>query len=254
MITNSKIIGNKNAIPKYVRLSEWLRGMIEKGRYPLGERIPSEIKISNMFGINRNTVRQAMYQLVEDGLLTKINGVGTFVSSNVNNKVTYSLKNITSLSYEFSKLGIKSRTVLISKKIVIPPEDLSEKLMSGKDKRVIQIKRVRYGNGIPLVLERSYYSYKEFKKILTMDIPDSLYSTLIKTFGVTLEHSIQTLRAVALPDKDAVILGVEPGFPATLQESIIYDNNNIVVEVLHSCYRGDKFVFKVESGKFSPTI
>jgi DNA-binding GntR family transcriptional regulator len=164
MITNPKTIGSKNAIPKYVRLSEWLRGVIEKGRYPLGER------------------------------------------------------------------------------------------MSGKDKRVIQIKRVRCGNGIPLVLERSYYSYKEFKKILTMDIPDSLYSTLVKTFGVTLEHSIQTLRAIALPDKDAVILGVDPGFPATLQESIIYDNNNIVVEVLHSCYRGDKFVFKVESGKFSPTI
>jgi GntR family transcriptional regulator len=254
MITNPEIINGRSSTPKYVQLGEWLRGMIEKGRYSLGGRIPSEIKLSHMFGINRNTVRQAIFKLVEEGLLTKINGVGTFVSSNVNNKVTYPLKNITSLSYEFTKLGIKSKTVLVSKKIVVPPDDLSEKLMLGKDRRAIQIKRVRYGNGMPLVLERSYYSYKEFKKILSMDIPDSLYSTLVKTFGATLDHSIQTLMAVALPDKDAMMLGVEPGFPATLQESIIYDVNNIVVEVLHSCYRGDKFVFKVESGKFSPTI
>ena len=88
----------------------------------------------------------------------------------------------------------------------------------------------------------------------SMDIPDSLYKTLTKTFGVTLDHSVQNLRSIALPDKDAAMLGVEPGFPAMMQESIIYDRNNIVVEVLHSCYRGDKFVFKVESGKFSPTM
>jgi GntR family transcriptional regulator len=254
MLSNPEIIRGKSAAPKYVQVGEWLRGMIEKGRYSLGERIPSETRLSRMFGINRNTVRQAIFKLAEEGLLTKINGVGTFVSSNVDNKVTYPLKNITSLSYEFTKLGIKSRTVLVSKKVVVPPEDLSEKLMLGKDGRAIQIKRVRYGNGIPLVLERSYYSYREFKKILSMDIPDSLYKTLIRTFGVTLDHSVQTLRAVALPDKDAVMLGVEPGFPATLQESIIYDANNIVVEVLHSCYRGDKFLFTVESGRFSPTI
>jgi GntR family transcriptional regulator len=254
MASIPEIINDKSATPKYVQLSEWIRGMIERGRYSLGERIPSEIRLSRMSGINRNTVRQALFKLVEEGVLTKINGVGTFVSSSVIDKVTYPLKNITSLSYELTKLGIKSKTVLVSKKIVAPPDDLSEKLMLGKDRRAIQIKRVRYGNGMPLVLERSYYSYKEFKKILSMDIPDSLYRTLTKSFGVTLDHSVQTLRSIALPDRDAAMLGVEPGFPATLQESIIYDVDNIVVEVLHSCYRGDKFVFKVESGKFSPTI
>ena len=84
-----------------------------------------------------------------------------------------------------------------------------------------------------------------------MDIPDSLNKVLIDKFGVVLEHSAQTLSSISLPEKDAKLLEVESGFPATLQESIIYDNNNIAVELLHSSYRGDKFVFKVESGRFS---
>jgi GntR family transcriptional regulator len=246
-----EIIKEKGSIPKYLQLSEWLREMIEKGRYSLGERLPSEIKLSRMFGVHRNTVRQALLQLLSEGLIIKKTGVGTFVSSNTKNKVLYSLQNITSLSYEFSKLGIKSKAKTVSKKVITATDDVAEKLMLGNDKRVIRIKRVKYGNDIPLVLERCYYSYKDYSKILTMAIPDSLYKILIEEFGITLEHSIQTIRAIALSDNDAELLEVEAGFPATLQESIIYDTKNIAVELLYSSYRGDKFIFKVESGRFS---
>jgi GntR family transcriptional regulator len=248
-----EITKERGAPPKYLQLSDWLRGMIERGRYSLGERLPSELSLSQMFNLNRNTVRQAIQQLVNEGLVLKKNGVGTFVTSRVDDKVQYSLKNIMSLTDEFNRLGIEQRTVTISKKVITTTDDLAEKLMLGSDRRAVLIKRIRYGNGIPLVLERSYLSYREYRLILSMDVPDSLYKTLIDVFSVTLDRSIQTLRSVQLPDGDAQLLEVEAGFPATLQESIIYDQNNITVELLHSCYRGDKFVFKVESGSFSPT-
>ena len=138
------ITKERGSLPKYVQLSEWLKGMIEKGRYAVGERLPSEIELSQMCKLNRNTVRQAISQLVDEGLVVKKNGIGTFVTSCNDDKLRYSLKNITSLT-------------------------------------------------------------------------------------------------------------VEAGFPAMLQESIIYDKDNIAVELLHSYYRGDKFIFSVESGKFSFT-
>jgi len=248
-----EITKEKGSLPKYLQLREWLRGMIDKGRYSIGERIPSEIDLARMFNLNRNTVRQAIQQLVNDGLVLKKNGIGTFVSSRVDNKVQYSLQNIQSLTHEFSKLGIKYKTKIVSKKVITLTDDLAEQLMLGADRRAIRIKRVRYGNGIPLVIERSYLSFREYERILSMRIPDSLYKILIEDFGVTLERSLQTLRAIELPDEDAKLLEVESGFPAMFQESISYDNNNIAVELLHSYYRGDKFVFKVESGKFRPT-
>lgn len=248
-----KIIKEHGSLPKYLQLSEWLKRMIEKGRYAVGEKLPSEIEFATMFDLNRNTVRQALLQLANEGLLIRKNGVGTFVTSKYEDKFQYSLKNITSLTREFSKLGYRLKTDLISKKVVETTADLTEKLMLGGDVRAIQIKRVRRGNDIPLVIERSYLPYREFKSILHMDVPDSLYKILISEFGVTLQRSIQTLRSIQLPDKDADLLEVESGFPAMFQESIIYDENGIAVELLHSSYRGDKFVFSVESGKFSPT-
>lgn len=248
-----KIIKEKGSLPKYLQLSEWLKSMIEKGRYAVGERLPSEIELSHMSGLNRNTVRQGILQLVNEGLLVKKNGVGTFVHSRKEDKFEYSLKNITSLTSEFSKLGYTVKTDMISKKVVSPSDDIAEKLMLGGDRRAIQIKRVRYGNNFPLVIEKSYLPYREYKRIMHLKIPDSLYQILIDEFGTTLERSIQTLRAIELFDKDARLLDVEPGFPAMFQESIIYDKNGIAVELLHSYYRGDKFLFSVESGKFSPT-
>jgi len=247
------IIKQKSSMPKYVQLSIWLEGMIKKGRYAVGEKIPPETVLSRMFNVNRNTVRQAISELINQNLLIRKNGVGTFVTSKIDDKLKYFLKNITSLTYEFSKLGIKTKTIAVSKKIVDTTEDIAEKLMLGSDKRAIQIKRIKYGNDIPLVVEKSYLSYREYKKLLTIKIPDSLYQILIDDFGITLEHSIQTLRSIELPDNDAKFLNVDPGFPAMFQESIIYDKSNIAVELLHSYYRGDKFVFIVESGKFSPT-
>jgi len=206
-----------------------------------------------MCGLNRNTVRQAIARLVNEGLVIKKNGVGTFVTSKIGSKVNYPLKNIISLTLEFSKLGIQIRTREISKKVIIATDDLAEKLMLRSDRKVIQIKRIRYGNDLPLVIERSYLSSQEYKELLEMNIPDSLYKVLIEKFGVALERSIQTLQAVQLSDGDAALLGLEAGFPAMFQESIIYDENNIAVELLHSSYRGDKFIFSVKSGKFSPT-
>ena len=241
------------SVPKYLQLSDWLKGMIERGRYAVGERLPSEIELAQMCSLNRNTVRQAIARLVNEGLVIKKNGVGTFVASNTDSKVKYPLKNITSLTLEFSKLGIRTRTREISKKVINATDEMAEKLMLGSDRRVIRIKRIRYGNDLPLVLERSYLSFREYSELLEMKIPDSLYKVLIEEFGVTLERSIQTLQSVQLSDGDAVLLGLETGFPAMFQESIIYDENNIAVELLHSFYRGDKFIFSVESGKFSPT-
>jgi len=218
-----EITKEKGALPKYLQLSEWLKNMIDKGRYAVGERLPSEIDLSNMFNVNRNTVRQAIQQLVNIGLVIKKNGIGTFVSSRTDNKLQYSLQN------------------------------MAEKLMLGSDNRAIRIKRIRYGNGIPLVIERSYLSYREYGDIMHMEIPDSLYQVLIEHFGAFLERSVQTLRAIDLPDDDAKLLGLDSCFPAMLQESIIFDKDDIAVELLHSIYRGDKFVFRVNSGRFSPT-
>ena len=72
-----KIVDPNNPIPKYLQISDWLRHSILLGRYKTGEKLPSEIVLAKMCGVNRNTLRQAIGELTAQGMLKKAKGIGT---------------------------------------------------------------------------------------------------------------------------------------------------------------------------------
>ncbi|MEE9117179.1 MAG: GntR family transcriptional regulator, partial [Calditrichia bacterium] len=76
-----KIVDPLNPIPKYLQICSWLKELIQTGRYKKGEKLPSEIELSKMCQVNRNTLRQAIAVLVSEGILRKEKGTGTFVAS-----------------------------------------------------------------------------------------------------------------------------------------------------------------------------
>lgn len=237
-------------VPKYLQISHWLMEMIEKGRYGVNDKLPSESKLSELFRVNRNTVRQAIFDLVTKGLVQKKNGVGSFVIGRAVQPVKYTLQHISSFTDDMIHMGVSPKTRLISKSVIEAPADVAEKLMLGKEKLVILTERLRLGNRIPMVIERSYLPHKEYKAILKMRLTGSLYHLLTKKFRVELHRSIQTFRATLLSNEDARLLGVPPRSPGIFLESVIYDSKNIPVEVLHAFHRGDKYIFEVESGRY----
>jgi len=236
--------------PKYSQISRWLIEMIEKGRFVVHEKLPSESRLSELFQVNRNTVRQAISDLVVKGLVQKRNGVGSFVIVRSIAPVKYTLQNISSFTDDMVRMGIVPKTRPIRQSVIEAPPEVAEKLMLGKESRVILTERLRLGNKIPLVIERSYLPHQEYKAILKMRLTGSLYHLLTKKFHVDLHRSLQTFRAIALAGKDAKLLGLPPGSPGIFLESVIYDSKNIPVEVLHAFHRGDQYVFEVESGRY----
>lgn len=246
----SEIVDFNSPIPRYLQISNWLEEMIRKGRYKVGERLPSESSLAEICGVNRNTVRQAISELVAKGLISKKNGIGSFISARDPSPVKYTLQNISSFTDDMLSMGITPETKTLSQKVVEADRELAEKLMLGGDSRVILTKRLRFGNGIPLVIERSYLPYGEYESLMGMRLTGSLYHILTEKFGTELHRSIQTFRAVALAREDAILLDVPPKSSGIFLESIIYDSKNVAVEVLHAHHRGDKYVFQVESGQF----
>jgi GntR family transcriptional regulator len=240
----------ESGVPKYIQISNWLTEMIRKGRYAAQDKLPSESKLAELFHVNRNTVRQAIAELVAKGLIQKKNGVGSFVLGGSLQPVKYTLQHISSFTDEMHRMGLVPQTKLLHKSVVKAPLEVSRKLMLGKEKRVIWTERLRLGSGIPLVLEKSYLPYGEFKDILKMRLTGSLYHLLTKKFHVNLHRSIQTFRAIVLSKRDAELLDVPAKGPAIFLESIIYDAKNIPVEVLHAYHRGDQYLFEVVSGGY----
>ena len=240
----------EGGVPKYIQISNWLTEMIQKGRYAVHDKLPSESILSRLFRVNRNTVRQAISDLVAKGLVQKKNGVGSFVLARSLQPVKYTLQHISSFTDDMIRMGLVPQTRLIHKSVIEAPPDVAEKLLLGKDRMVILTERIRLGNQIPLVIERSYLPHKEYKDILKMRLTGSLYHLLTRKFHVELHRSLQTFRAISLSAKDAKLLGVAPRSPGIFLESVIYDSKNIPVEDLHAFHRGDKYIFEVESGRY----
>src|SRR4030067_2129480 len=127
----------EKGVPKYIQISNWLTEMIQKGRYAVNDKLPSESNLSQLFQVNRNTVRQAISDLVVKGLVQKKNGVGSFVLGRVLTPVKYTLQHISSFTDDMIRMGIVPQTRLIHPAVVAAPPKVAEKLMLGKESQSI---------------------------------------------------------------------------------------------------------------------
>jgi len=245
-----KIIDPDNPIPKYLQISTWIRELIQSGRYEKGAYLPSEVELARICEVNRNTLRQAISELTLAGILKKEKGLGTYVCTDVPIDIKHRLKSISSFSDDLRELGIKEKTRIVRKGFEEANERVAEKLLLGTNGKVVAIRRLRTGDRIPFIYEESYLPYVKFRKILEMDLTGSMYQLINESFNVSLARSEQTIRAVNLKGRIASYLNVPENSAAFFMESLTYDENNIPVELLHSYYRGDKYVFEVEVGKY----
>ena len=188
--------------------------------------------------------------------MQKRNGVGTFVLSFKPSFFTHSLKNITSFAEDVESLGLKPKTQFLKQEVKEASGEIAKTLMLKGEKKIIITTRLRIADNIPLIIERSHLPYNEFKELISMnmELEGSLYKILTDKFGINLYRSVQSFQAIILVGENARLLKVKKGSPGIFLTSIIYDVDNIPIEVLHAIYRGDRYVFQVETGQYKPSL
>ena len=244
------IIDKTSPIPLYVQVSDWLQNMITEERYKVGAKLPSQGELAEKFQLNRNTIRHAVSLLVQKGFVEKQKGMGTFVKRKSVFHPIYQLGRLTSFVDDFNLDDVELEDKTILKNKIRASRELAEKLMINENDDMVQIDRVRIANKTPLILERQFYSFKDFGELLDMEITGSIYQILIDRFNADLNHSIQTIRAVTPPGKIAQVLGISTTVPCILLESLAYTSRDVCIEVLQSFYRGDRYLFKVETDQY----
>ena len=248
-----KIVDDSNPIPKYLQISAWLKELTQTGRYKPGEMLPSEVQLSKMCGVNRNTVRQAIAELTAIGLLRKEKGIGTFVTAPPSAELRQKLESISSFSDLMQGSGIEQDTRILSKGVEIAQDDIASALFLTSNNKVIVVRRVRAGDGVPYIYEESHLPYDLFKGILDMDLSGSMYKIISEDFDVVLARSKQTISAVNLEPKIARILELPANAAGFFMESLTFDENSIPIEVLYSYHRGDKYKLEIELGRYHDT-
>jgi GntR family transcriptional regulator len=223
------------------------------GRYETGEKLPSEIELADMCGVNRNTLRQAISQLRSQGMLKKVKGLGTFVIASEPVALKHKLNRIASFGRELNQAGIRENTLLLEQGYETPPKDIAQSLALPLNSRVIAIRRLRTGDDTPLIFEETYLPEDLFNGILKMDLTGSMYEIFTQTFNVELARCEQSIRAVNLNKRIAKLLDLKTNSAAIYMESVTYNDRSMPIEVLRAYFRGDKYAFEVELGQYHLT-
>lgn len=245
-----KIVDATNPIPKYLQISAWLRELIQNGRYRPGEKLPSEVALSQVCGVNRNTLRQAIAELAAIGLLRKEKGTGTFVAARAPVELRHKLERILSFTDLMRDSGVEEKTKILSKRIETASQHIAKALFLGPSKKVILVRRVRAGDGIPLIYEESYLPRDIFDGIQEMNLAGSMYKIMTDHFKATLARSKQTISGVNLNQRIASILELPKNSAGIFIESLTFDENSIPIELLYSYHRGDRYKLEIELGRY----
>ncbi|HVK42844.1 MAG TPA: GntR family transcriptional regulator [Phenylobacterium sp.] len=241
-MTFSDRIGRLDAqdhAPLYRQLQKVLREAIANQVLGPDDALPAEREFADEMGVSRITVRKALDALVNEGLLVRRQGAGTFVAA----RVEKNFSKLSSFTEDMISRGRVPHSAWLSRTEgqVTPEESLTLGLSPGAP--VYRFNRIRYADGSPMALEYSTLA------AFCMPNPDfveaSLYEALEKT-GHRPVRALQRLRAVLFTPEQADLLGVAARDPGLLIERRGFLRDGRAVEVTQSYYRGDAYDFVAE--------
>lgn len=226
-------------VPIYLQLINQIRMQIKTGLLKPGEKMPPEEEICAMLGISRTTVRQAMNQLVEQGLLTRYRGKGTFVSSQ---KFSRSFSHLYNFSNDMNAIGAAPSSRVLKQEVIdVEGSFIQEQLeLPHGQTKVFHLKRVRCANGEAILIEDTYLPYFLCPGIEIHNFEQlSLYDTLKDHYNLEPSNAIETLQALIIPAKEQKILGCRGNTVGYRIQRTARLNSNFVYEFTISITRGD---------------
>lgn len=238
--------------PIYIQIQEYFTDRIESGELVAGEQIPSERELAEQFGVSRMTVRQALSTLVLEGRLERIQGRGTFVAVP---KVEHEVDFLISFTENSLRKGIRPGAKLLELERLPADRRLAQILNRRLGDPVYRVVRLRFGNNVPMVLERSYFPYDRCPDLEKFDIENrSIFHILKEEYGVSFDRMRQSLEPVGADEFEAEMLNVGVGSPLMLVERVTLDTDGLPVEYAKDIYRGDRsrFISEVAIGERMP--
>lgn len=219
------------ATPKHQQLRALILGMATPG-----EAIPSERQLSADYGVSRATVRAAVGGLVADGMLERVQGLGTFA---VRPRLESHL-HLASFTDDMRRRGATPSTRVLALAAHVPPPEVAQALGLGTRERAWQVERLRLADDEPMALEEGWYPEPLFPDLDAHDLTDSLYGLLADHYGRVIDAAEQTLWADPPTTRVADLLRMPPSTP-TLVFQRRSTAQGVPVEHVTSHYRGDRY-------------
>jgi GntR family transcriptional regulator len=231
-----------DATPLYAVLEAQIAAGIAGGEFPTGSQLPTEEQLIQRFAVSRTTVRKAIQNLSDRGLIEIRRGTGTFVTQP---RITQDLTELTGFVEDMDALGHAATARLIDRTVVAADADVAQHLAVAVGTRVMRIRRVRLANGVGMSLDETYLPLEIGEKIVTHDLEaEPIFSLLEQRYNIPLVEAEYKLEAVSADADVAAALGVDTGSAIFLIERTSYSVGDRPVDYEKLHYRGDLIRFR----------
>ena len=229
-------------MPVYVQIRESLRAEILGGILKRGEQLPSENELAIKFKVSRMTIRESIEDLVDEGLLYRRHGVGTFVA------YPHLQRDHTRLTSFFDKAeneGVQVQAQLLKLEVIPAKPRVAGALDIPVGSHVIRVKTLRCANGVPITVHDAYMPHKLFPTLVNENLEVQHLWTLFEKAGYRVKRAIQKLEAREASKDVANLMKIREGAPILFKERTVYADDGTPVEFTYCYNRGDIYSLTV---------
>ncbi len=232
-------LDRRSGIPLYHQIQQRLLDQIRSGEFKPGKPLPSIQQIAARMGVSQMTVRQAVRALCELGVIYSRQGKGTFISGI---KLERDFRHVLSFTEETLARGATPSSRVLSFRVQVPGQEVKEALRLGGDDRVFNLRRVRFGDTVPMGIESSSLPTQLCPGLIeTFDPSTSLYEALADQYGIQLMVTDEVVEVGKASADDARLLQIAPQSPVFLFTRLSYLENGTPAEYVKSVYPGDRY-------------
>lgn len=225
-------------VPLYYQVSRRLEAAIGSGRLAAGARLENEIAIAHRLGLSRPTVRRAIAELVDKGMLVRRRGIGTQV---VQGQVSRPVE-LTSLYEDLARSHRTPGTAVLTSTVGAAGANVADKLGLDPGSDVWHLRRQRTTDGVPVAVLTNYLPV-EFADLSREQLHGQGLYQLLRERGVTIKVAQQRIGARSAREDEAELLDLDAGAAVLTMERVAFDATGRAIEFGHHCYRPDMYTF-----------
>lgn len=214
---------DRHALPLYLQISEMLIREIHAGRLTDGQRLPPEREHARQLGVSVGTLRKALADLTEKGLLDRVQGSGNYIRARGDVPSVYALFRV-----ELLEGGGLPTAELLSVDMVEKPGDLPP---FGQGPLAHRIRRLRKLNGKPAILEEIFLDAGYAQRIDPDELSESLYLYYRERLGLWIISAEDRMGVAKVPDWAPGSFGPRPGTPCLCATRISFASDGARAEI-----------------------
>ena len=231
-------LNRNSAVPLYLQLADELRSKILSGEWQPEQRIPSENELNQIYSISRMTIRQVLGKLVDEGLVFRVHGKGTFVAQP---KIATRSPSYHGVREQLEQQGYSTRTEMLNSGELEADVRLARELDVPVGTPLSMVERLRYAGDTPISLHKSYVPMPLAPGLLSHDLAEKqLCQVLARDYGLDMAYVHESLESLNPSPAELSALRVRRGIPLLLLEQRIRDASHRLFEYTRIKFRGDR--------------